>query len=103
MHFSSTLTTLTTLATALALASQGSAFVVDVYNSGDCSGFQSFAVRTYGGPQQKGYFFVPGNCGDLTNSFGNWWVDGGDGNFQVGQCHNFATGRVMNAIASYSG
>lgn len=118
MHFS---TTLTTLATAFALANQGSGFVMDVYDSDNCSGvarsvnvwdntcatwmggFRSYIPRVYGGPHQKSYFFVPGNCGDLTTSFGGAWADGGDGNFQVGQCWNFGANRVVNAVASYSG
>lgn len=118
MHFYSNLTGMTA---ALALVSQSSAFVMDIYDSADCSGtarsvnvwdntcatwmggFQSYVPRVYGGPHQKSYFFIPGNCGDLTSSYGVHWVDGGDGNFQVGQCRNFGGNRVMNAVASYSG
>jgi hypothetical protein len=91
MHFPSTLTT---LATALAVTSQGSAFVMDVFNSEDCTGesrsvnvwdntcatwmggFKSFKPTTYGGIHQKAYFFIPGNCGDLLTAYGTFWVDG---------------------------
>ncbi|ORY03673.1 hypothetical protein BCR34DRAFT_667357 [Clohesyomyces aquaticus] len=118
MYFSSPLTA---LAAALTLATQGSAFVMDIYDSDNCSGparsvnvwdntcatwmggFRSYAPRVYGGAHQKSYFFIPGNCGDLTSSLNSRWVDGGDGWFQTDHCYNFGNGRVVNAVASYSG
>ncbi|KAH8722704.1 hypothetical protein GQ44DRAFT_711485 [Phaeosphaeriaceae sp. PMI808] len=114
-------TPLSALATVLALASQSSAFVMDVYDSTDCSGgsrsvnvwdntcatwmggFKSFRPNTYGGNHQKAYFFIPGNCGDLTSAVNVHWVDGGDGGFQNGNCYGIDNGRSANAVASYRG
>ncbi|KAF1849567.1 uncharacterized protein K460DRAFT_40 [Cucurbitaria berberidis CBS 394.84] len=118
MHFS---TAVTALATVLTLVTQGSSYVIDVYDSDNCSGgsrevnvwdntcatwmggFKSYKPKVYGGPHQKAYFFVPGNCGDLTTSFGGHWADGGDGDFQAGRCMNFGSNRVVNAASSYRG
>lgn len=117
MQFS---TTLTTLATALAFASQGSAFDFDAYSSTDCTGtpqevnvwdntcatwfngFSSFIPKAYGGSHQEGYLFVPNNCGDLVTA--QWWryVDGGDDGYQVGKCVSMGEGHVITAAASYS-
>jgi len=107
------------MAAVLGLASQSSAFVVNVYDSQDCSGparevnvwdntcanwmggFQSYKPVVYGGGQQKIYLFIPGSCGNLLDARGGQWADGGDSGFQVGHCRSAGTGRVYNAIASY--
>jgi hypothetical protein len=91
MHFS---TALTTLATALAVASKGSAFVMEIFDSVDCTGtsrhvnvydntcatwmggFNSYLPKVYGGTHQRAFFFVPGNCGDLPGAYDTKWVDG---------------------------
>ncbi|KAF2107085.1 hypothetical protein BDV96DRAFT_654173 [Lophiotrema nucula] len=117
MHLSLS-STLTTLAIA-SLATTSSAFVMDVYDSNDCSGdarnvnvwdntcatwmggFKSYIPRVYGGTHQYAYFFAPSNCGSLPGSIGGDWADGGG--FKVGQCYYFGDGNtVANAAASYS-
>ncbi|KAH7112109.1 hypothetical protein B0J11DRAFT_542671 [Dendryphion nanum] len=113
MHIPSTLTTLTTI------FSLTSAFVIDIYDSENCSGnsrevnvwdntcatwqggFRSYKPKVYGGSHQWVWFFIPGNCGDLTSAWGRGYVDGGDAGFKIGECRSFGSGRVMNAIASY--
>ena len=117
MHLSLS-STLTTLAAVISLTTPGSAFVMDIYNSKDCSGnarsvnvwdntcatwmggFQSYTARVYGGRHQKAYFFAPGNCGSLHGAISTEWADGGG--FKVGNCHSFGD-HVANAVASYSG
>jgi hypothetical protein len=105
-------------ATLLAFAAQGSAFVIDVYDSTDCTGgsrsvnvydntcatwqggFSSYVPRVYGGQHQYAYFYVPSNCID-PNVFKRGWADGGDGNFRVGDCYSFGgVGHVVNGIGS---
>lgn len=117
MQFS---TTLTTLATALALASHAAAFDFDAYASSDCSGtsqevnvwdnscatwmngFSSFIPRAYGAEHQKGYIFAPNNCGDLATALWSNYVDGGVSGYQVGQCVSLGNGHVATAASSYS-
>lgn len=62
-------------------------------------GFGSFKVTTYGGTQQEAYFFTPNNCGDLINTIGSNWVDGGG--YQIGECISFGAGHVATAASSY--
>ncbi|OAL42876.1 hypothetical protein IQ07DRAFT_593512 [Pyrenochaeta sp. DS3sAY3a] len=115
MHISlsSTVASLAALAT---LATPSSAFVMRIYDSGDCSGasrsvnvwdntcatpggFRSFTPTTYGTNHQRMYFFSPGNCGDIFNVLKEGWADGG-GSLKIGTCYGFGN-QVANAAASY--
>ena len=116
MYFSLS-SALATLTTALTFTAQGTAFIIDIYNSEDCSGdsrsvnvydntcaswmggFASYVPRVYGGAHQYVDFYVPGACAGPTVG-GGAWVDGGDGNFKIGQCYYFGTGLVANAASS---
>jgi len=116
MHFSLS-STLSTLAIVASLMVPSSGYVIDVYNSKDCTGdarnvnvwdntcatwmggFQSYIPRVYGGTHQYAYFFAPNNCGSLPGAIGGNWADGGG--FKVGTCYSFGD-HVANAAASYS-
>lgn len=95
------------LAAAFSLGGHVSAFVVNVYDSLDCTGpgrevnvwdntcalwmaeFRSFRPTVYGGMHQYGWAFS--KTEDCSGSDG-WrlgWVDGGDGRFLTDLCYHF--------------
>lgn len=103
-------------AATVGLAGVSSAFVVECYRSGDCSGssqhvnvydntcadwmdgFNSIKVAAYGGSHQKAFFCSRGGCGGSCKEF---WADGGDPNFKIGQCWGKSLGGTKYSAGSF--
>ena len=103
----------------LTLASTTSAYLVTLYDSGDCTGpstdlnvwdntcatpgrsWNSAKVQVYGGSHQGARFHTEDAC-SADALFGPVWADGGDAGFQVGQCIRLGAGRIANAAGSFA-
>jgi hypothetical protein len=102
----------------IGLASTASAYVIALYDSGDCTGdstelnvwdntcatpgrgWGSAKVVAYGGRGQNARFHTVDDCGSPV-LWGPAWADDGDDRFQINTCISFGQGHVANAAGSF--